>query len=55
MHEIPKHEYSVAMSQISMWSDALVIRDHVKEARERYETEQAALDGIERPADRDDK
>lgn len=55
LHEIPKHEYSVAMSQISMWSDALVIRDHVKEARERYETEQAALDGIERPADMDDK
>ena len=55
LHEIPKHEDSVAMSQISMWSDALVIRDHVKEARERYETEQAALDGIERPADMDDK
>lgn len=37
LHEIPKHEYSVAMSQISMWSDALVIRDCVREARKNAE------------------
>lgn len=37
LHEIPKHEYSVAMNQIGMWSDALQVRDVVKEARERAE------------------
>ncbi len=37
MREIPRHEYQVAMNQIGMWSNALVIRDVVKEARERAE------------------
>ncbi len=37
LHEIPKHEYSVAMNQIGMWSDALQVLDVVKEARKRAE------------------
>ena len=37
IREIPRHEYPVAMSQIGMWSNALVIRDVTKEARERAE------------------
>ena len=37
LREIPRHEYQVAMNQIGMWSNALVIRDVVKEARERAE------------------
>ena len=37
MREIPRHEYQVAMNQIGMWSNALVIRDVAKEAREREE------------------
>ncbi len=37
MRDIPKHEYNVAMSQIEIWSDALIIRDIVKEARNRAE------------------
>ena len=37
LHEIPKHEYSVAMSQISMWSDALIIRDCVRTMRRQEE------------------
>lgn len=39
LREIPKHEYSVAMSQISMWSDALLVRDIAKQARNRMEKE----------------
>jgi len=50
LRDMPDHEYGVSMDQIRMWSDALVIRDVVKEARERVEamadTEQAAgVDG----------
>lgn len=37
LREIPRHEYQVAMNQVGMWSNALVIRDVVKEARERAE------------------
>ncbi|MDO4356910.1 MAG: hypothetical protein Q4E13_10410 [Clostridia bacterium] len=48
LHEIPKHEYSVAMNQIGMWSDALQVRDAVKEARER--AEQMAMAEVEQPA-----
>lgn len=33
VREIPKHEYSVALSQIAMWNDMLIIRDIVKEAQ----------------------
>lgn len=39
LHEIPKHEYTVTMMQIGMWSDALRILDCVKEARARAEKE----------------
>lgn len=35
LHDIPKHEYSVAMSHIATWNDMLVVRDIVKEFRER--------------------
>lgn len=38
MREIPKHEYSVAMSQINLWNDAMCVRDAVKEARGRDES-----------------
>lgn len=39
LNEIPKHEYSVALAQVGMWNDALCLRDVVKEARERAESE----------------
>lgn len=39
VREIPKHEYSVAMSQVEMWNDVLIVRDVAKEARERIEQE----------------
>ena len=39
VREIPKHEYSVAMSQVEMWNDVLIVRDVAKEARERVEQE----------------
>lgn len=48
LHEIPKHEYSVAMNQIGMWSDALQVLDVVKEARKR--AEQVAMEHAEQPA-----
>lgn len=35
IHEIPKHEYSVAMQQIDTWNDALVLMDITREARKR--------------------
>ena len=35
LHEIPKHEYSVVMNQVSMWNDMLCMRDVVKEVRSR--------------------
>lgn len=35
LREVPKHQYSVALSQIGTWSDTLSVRDVVKEARER--------------------
>lgn len=41
VREIPKHEYPVAMSQISMWNNALLFQDVVKEARIRTEAEEA--------------
>ena len=44
LHEIPKHEYPVAMSLIGMWSDALQVRDVIKETRERHELESTAKD-----------
>lgn len=33
LHEIPKHEYSVAMNHVSTWNDMLCVRDVVKEVR----------------------
>lgn len=41
LREIPKHEYTVAMSQINMWSNALTVRDIVKEAKAREEADAA--------------
>lgn len=35
LNDIPKHEYSVAMQQISTWNDALAVMDVVREARNR--------------------
>lgn len=37
LREIPKHEYQVAMSQIGIWNDALMVRDVAKDARTRIE------------------
>lgn len=39
IHEIPKHEYTVAMSQIGIWNDALCVRDVAREYR-------AAAEGV---------
>lgn len=52
LRDMPDHEYSVSMDQIRMWSDALVIRNVIREARDRVEAamadaEQAkGVDGI---------
>lgn len=40
LNNIPKHEYSVAMSHIATWNDMLTVRDIVKEARERQTTQE---------------
>lgn len=51
LREMPEHEYGISMDQIRMWSDALVIRGVIREARDRVEAvladaEQAAgVDG----------
>ena len=45
--EIPRHEYTVAMEQIAGWNDMILVRDVVKEARER---EKADLAGVQQPA-----
>lgn len=37
MREIPKHEYPVAMNQIGMWNDVLIVLDFAREARRRAE------------------
>lgn len=56
LHDIPKHEYSVAMNHIGTWNDMLAVRDVIKEARKRLEpemdeTEPAAhLDGAQEMA-----
>lgn len=46
LREMPEHEYSASMDQIAMWSNILVIRDVVWEARERVE----AMEGAEQTA-----
>ena len=33
LREIPKHEYTVAMSQIDMWSNVMLVRDVVRAAK----------------------
>lgn len=38
LREVPKHEYSVAMQQIDTWNDMLLLRDVMKEARNRHES-----------------
>lgn len=53
MREIPKHEYSVAMSQINLWNDALCVRDAVKEARWRNEGTKGDMGRLEPAADMD--
>lgn len=35
IHEIPKHEYTVAMQQIGTWNDAIAVMDITREARKR--------------------
>jgi len=50
LHEIPKHEYSVAMRLIGTWNDMMCVRDVVKEARARYETD---MEGPEPSSDMD--
>lgn len=50
LREVPRHEYGVALSQIDMWNDALIVRDVVKEARERAEGT-AAMAGLAASAD----
>ena len=42
LREIPRHEYQVAMSQISMWSNALTLRDIAREAREYVQVVEVA-------------
>ena len=39
LRDIPKHEYSVAMQQIEIWSNALTVWDIVKEYQEKTEKE----------------
>lgn len=53
MREIPKYEYSVAMSQINMWNDMMCVRDAVKEARGRNEGTKGDMGGLEPAADMD--
>lgn len=37
LRDVPRHEYNVAMQQIGMWNDLLIVRDIVNEARNRAE------------------
>lgn len=53
LREAPSYDYETALKQIAIWSDLMAIRDVVKEARARAETDLAAaeqtagLDGAE--------
>lgn len=49
LHEIPRHEYSVVMQQIATWNDMLFVRDVIKEARKRNDSD-VALANAEPPA-----
>lgn len=37
LREIPRHEYSVSMTQIELWNDVLTVRDVARDAKEREE------------------
>lgn len=43
LHEIPKHEYPVVLSQVQTWSDALGTRDVLKGVRSREENQGDAV------------
>lgn len=45
LSEVPRHEYSVVMSQVETWNDMLTVRDIVKEARSRNEA--TGMEGTE--------
>lgn len=47
LHEIPKHEYSVAMQQIGTWNDALAVLDITRDARKRKEDASCLLEDKE--------
>lgn len=54
VEEIPKHEYSVAMNSIKTWNNIRVVRDVVKEARQREEAaENTLMGGLQPSADSD--
>lgn len=54
LEEIPKHEYSVAMHWIGTWNNMRVVREIVKEARNREEeAENALVGGLEPSANPD--
>lgn len=42
--EIPKHEYQVCMNRVMTWNNMRIVRDVVKEVRERAETAEPAAD-----------
>lgn len=44
LREVPKHEYSVALSQIGLWNDAMTVWDVAKEAKDRAEMALAAVE-----------
>lgn len=50
LREMPDHEYSASMEQIEMWCNVIVIRDVIREARDRVEVladaeQSAGVDG----------
>ena len=44
LHEIPKHEYTVALQQIGTWNDALAVLDITRDARKRKEDASCLLE-----------
>ena len=45
LHDIPRHEYPVAIHLIELWNDALAIRDCAKEARGKHENQSTPAAG----------
>ena len=45
LHDIPRHEYPVAIHLIELWNDALAIRDCAKEARGKHENQNTPAAG----------